>query len=363
MTHEPRRLLVTGGTGFIGANFILRALAARPQWRIVNLDKLTYAADPANLGAIAEDRRYRFIHGDVCDFDLLTGILTGERIDTVIHFAAESHVDRSIAEPAAFVRSNVAGTQTLLEACRSAWTRSQSRGVRFHHISTDEVFGSLASADPPFSEASAYAPNSPYSASKAAADHFVHAYAHTYGIPAIITNCSNNYGPRQHPEKFIPTVIRKALAGEAIPVYGSGTNVRDWLYVDDHCDALLTALEHAPDGARYCIGGGCEMSNIDLAHRLCSLLDDVRPGEKPHARLIQFVPDRLGHDFRYAIDGAKMRDELGWSPSTRMDDGLRRTVAWYLAQIATAAAPAAEPGSLPRPAAGHSLLAGQTLPA
>ena len=332
--HHVRHVLVTGGAGFIGSNFVLHLRSQRPEVRIVNLDSLTYAADLANLDGLAEGRHYRFVRGDVCDRDLVTALLVAEDIDTVIHFAAESHVDRSIAAPSEFMRTNVLGTQALLAACRSAWQRTHRvvSGVRFHHISTDEVFGSLAADDPPFHEATPYAPNSPYSASKAAADHIVRAYAHTYGLPVVITNCSNNYGPRQHAEKFIPTVIRKALAGEAIPVYGNGLNRRDWLFVDDHCSALLAAVEQAPDSETYCIGGGHETSNLELARRICDRLDEVQPAAAPHRRLIAFVPDRPGHDFRYAIDAAKIRRALGWAPRMSPDEGLRRTIAWYLAR-------------------------------
>jgi dTDP-glucose 4,6-dehydratase len=331
--HHPRNVLVTGGAGFIGSNYILHALEVRPGWRIVNLDKLTYAADPANLASLRDDGNYRFVQGDICDADLVTSLLAAENIDTVVHFAAESHVDRSIADPAAFVRTNVLGTQCLLEACRTVWPATGD--FRFHHISTDEVFGSLSADAPAFCETTPYAPNSPYSASKAAADHLVHAYAHTYGLPTVLTNCSNNYGPRQHAEKFIPTVIRKAVAGEAIPVYGNGANVRDWLFVDDHCDALLLALERGAIGARYCVGGGVELSNIDLAQHLCRLLDEVRPSGAPHDRLITYVADRPGHDFRYAVDAAKIAAELGWTPRARIDDGLRLTIDWYLGPVST----------------------------
>ena len=345
VTHRPRRLLVTGGTGFIGSNFILRTLAARRHWHIANLDKLTYAADLTNLAGLAEDDRYQFVHGDICDSDLVKHLIADERIDTVVHFAAESHVDRSISDPTDFTRTNVLGTQTLLEACRAAWAKRPSGdSARFHHISTDEVFGSLSSTAEPFTERTAYAPNSPYSASKAASDHFVRAYIRTYGLPAVITNCSNNYGPRQHPEKFIPTVIRKAVAGEAIPVYGSGRNIRDWLFVDDHCEALLLVLEGGMTGGRYCIGGDCELSNIELAQRICGLLDELRPDQAPHERLIGFVTDRAGHDFRYAIDSSKMHDEFSWTPRIGLDNGLRRTVEWYLERL-DAAKPTLPPAS------------------
>ncbi|MBV8538842.1 MAG: dTDP-glucose 4,6-dehydratase [Alphaproteobacteria bacterium] len=348
--HHLRNVLVTGGAGFIGANFVLHLRRQRPQVRIVNLDSLTYAADLANLDGLAGDGGYRFVRGDICDRDLVTALLVAENIDTVVHFAAESHVDRSIAAPADFVRSNVLGTQALLAACRSVWQGKHTpvSGVRFHHISTDEVFGSLAAEHPPFDETTPYAPNSPYSASKAAADHLVRAYAHTYGLPVLITHCSNNYGPRQHAEKFIPTVIRKALAGETVPVYGNGLNRRDWLFVDDHCAALLSALERGPHGETYCIGGGYETSNLELARRICDLLDEMRAAAKPHRRLIAFVPDRPGHDFRYAIDATKIRHALGWAPRVSADEGLRRTIAWYLARTpAGVGEPARGPGSDP----------------
>lgn len=350
--HHPHNVLVTGGAGFIGSSFILHLRAMRPEVRIINLDNLTYAANLANLDGVSEDSHYRFVRGDICDRDLVTALLVAEQVDTVVHFAAESHVDRSIVAPADFIRTNVLGTQALLAACRSVWQRKGARaaGARFHHISTDEVFGSLAADDPPFSEATPYAPNSPYSASKAAADHLVRAYAHTYGLPTLITNCSNNYGPRQHAEKFIPTVIRKALAGEAIPVYGNGFNRRDWLFVEDHCAALVSALEQAPDGTTYCVGGGYETSNIDLAHRICGLLDEMHPSGAPHRRLIAFVPDRPGHDFRYAIESGKIGRDLGWSPRTAIDQGLRHTVAWYIARRAASAPAAVRPDAPAIPA-------------
>ena len=333
--HMLRDVLVTGGAGFIGSNFIRHLLAVRPAVRVVNVDKLTYAGDPANLDGLGQDGRYRFVQGDICDRDLLTSLLADARIRTVVHFAAESHVDRSIASPDDFVRTNVLGTQTLLEACRSVWKSDPSGAradVRFHQVSTDEVFGSLSADGAPFSETTAYAPNSPYSASKAAADHLVCAYAHTYGIPTLITHCSNNYGPRQHQEKFIPTIIRTALAGQPIPVYGNGANMRDWLFVDDHCEGLLSALEQAPEGGRYCMGSGGEFSNLDLARRICRLLDEARPQAAPHERLITFVTDRPGHDVRYAIDATRIGAELGWVARTDIDAGLRRTIAWYTAR-------------------------------
>ena len=336
--HILRNVLVTGGAGFIGSNFIRYLLAARPGVRVVNFDKLTYAGDLANLEGVAQDGRYRFVQGDICDRDLLTLLIAAENIESVVHFAAESHVDRSIASPDDFIRTNVQGTQALLDACRSIWKPDVSgrADVRFHQVSTDEVFGSLSTDAAPFNETTAYAPSSPYSASKAAADHLVCAYAHTYGIPTLITHCSNNYGPRQHPEKFIPTILRAALAGQPIPVYGNGANMRDWLFVEDHCAGLLLALECAASGRRYCLGSGREFSNIDLARRICGLLDEARPEAAPHDRMITFVTDRPGHDFRYAIDAGKIGAELGWVPATDIGAGLRRTIAWYMARWTTA---------------------------
>jgi dTDP-glucose 4,6-dehydratase len=336
--HTLRNVLVTGGAGFIGSNFIGYLLSARPRVRVVNFDKLTYAGDLANLEDVPQDGRYRFVQGDICDRDLLTYLLAVENIETVVHFAAESHVDRSIAGPTEFIRTNVQGTQALLDACRSVWKPdiSARADVRFHQVSTDEVFGSLSADAAPFDETTAYAPNSPYSASKAAADHLVCAYAHTYGIPALITHCSNNYGARQHPEKFIPTIIWAALTGQPIPVYGKGANIRDWLFVEDHCQGLLFALESAADGRRYCLGSGQEFSNIGLARRICGLLDEARPEAAPHDRLITFVADRPGHDFRYAINARRIGAELGWVPATDIAAGLRRTIAWYMARWTTA---------------------------
>jgi len=326
-----RRLLVTGGCGFIGVNFVRLLLEQRPQWRVINLDKLTYAGNLASLADVAEHPRHRFVHGDICDADLLDRLFREEAIDLVVHFAAESHVDRSILGPADFITTNVVGTFTLLEAARRHWPDAGER--RFLHISTDEVFGSLGPSGF-FTEETPYDPRSPYSASKASSDHLVRAYHHTYGLPTLITNCSNNYGPCQFPEKLIPLVFRNALAGKPLPVYGDGLNVRDWLYVEDHCLAVLLALEQGSAGQSYNIGGNNEKTNLEVVGLVCDLLDRKAaplPGGKSRRSLITHVRDRLGHDRRYAIDAGKIRRELGWTPATSFEQGIERTVDWYLA--------------------------------
>ena len=321
-------LLVTGGAGFIGSNFVL-ATIARTGEPVVNLDKLTYAGDRRNLAPLEGDARHVFVQGDICDRALVRRLLERHRPRALVHFAAESHVDRSIDGPADFVQTNVVGTFALLEEARAYWAAHPA--FRFLHVSTDEVFGSLGEDDAAFTERSPYAPNSPYSASKAAADHLARAYHHTYGLPVLITNCSNNYGPRQYPEKLIPLTIHNALAGKPLPVYGDGRNVRDWLYVEDHCEALARVLEHGRPGETYNIGGGAEMRNIDLVHQICALLDELHPAPQAgYARLVTFVRDRPGHDRRYAIDCAKMRRELDWQPRESFASGLRKTVRWYL---------------------------------
>ncbi|OVZ59494.1 dTDP-glucose 4,6-dehydratase [Pigmentiphaga sp. NML080357] len=332
VTHRPHRVLVTGGAGFIGANFVSYLLGGDPRVRVVNLDLMTYAADPAILPRFDATGRHVFVRGDVCDAALVGRLLREHDIDTIVHFAAETHVDRSITGPGDFVRTNVDGTFVLLEAARQAWLveRGSADGRRFHHISTDEVYGSLGSGDAPFTEASPYAPNSPYSASKAASDHLVRAYYRTYGLPVVTTHCSNNYGPYQHDEKFIPTIIRNCLGGTPIPVFGSGGNSRDWLYVDDHCRGIDRVLRAGRTGETYNIGGGCELTNIEVAERLCALMDEYHPEGAPHRRLIRFVADRPGHDWRYAINAGKMRDELGWSPREQFEEASRKTVRWYL---------------------------------
>jgi dTDP-glucose 4,6-dehydratase len=326
-------LLVTGGAGFIGCNFVVSTMAQTGE-PIVNLDKLTYAGSLRNVSALQHDSRHAFVRGDICDRALVRSLLERYRPRGIVHFAAESHVDRSIAGPSEFVQTNVVGTFCLLEEARAyhaKLTSTERDGFRFLHISTDEVYGSLGPADPPFTEASAHAPNSPYAASKAAADHMVRAYHHTYGLPTLTTNCSNNYGPFQYPEKLIPVIIRSALAGDPLPVYGDGANVRDWLYVLDHCEALRLVLERGRVGATYNIGGESECANLDLVRKLCTLLDEARPrtGGR-YAELIAFVKDRPGHDRRYAIDISTMRRELGWRPRHSLELGLEHTVRWYL---------------------------------
>jgi dTDP-glucose 4,6-dehydratase len=344
-----RRLLVTGGAGFIGSNFVHYVLRNSPRDRVVVLDALTYAGNLANLASATPDSRFRFVKGDICDRPIVEGLLREERIDTIVHFAAESHVDRSIATPDVFVRTNVIGTHTLLEAARRVWLNDRTVPKhRFHHVSTDEVYGSLGPDDPPFTESTPYAPNSPYSASKAAADHFVRSYAHTYGLSVSISNCSNNYGPFHFPEKLVPLVIVNILEGKIIPLYGDGRNVRDWIHVEDHCRGIDLIL--AEDRARetYNIGGRSEHENIGIIRRLCSLADDLfrdRPelraafpsspassGGKS-ASLIRFVEDRPGHDRRCAIDSGRIERELGFRPAVSLEDGLRRTFQWYLDNV------------------------------
>lgn len=337
MTFEPRVMLVTGGAGFIGANFIRHALAQEPQLRIINLDKLTYAGSLANLTHLPDEHRHHFIQGDITDDKLVRHILQHHHIDTIVHFAAESHVDRSIASPAAFVQTNVVGTFTLLEAARHHWfevERCAPEQCRFHHISTDEVFGSLHENDAPFLETTAYQPRSPYSASKAGSDHLAQAYYHTYGLPVTQSNCSNNYGPYQHTEKFIPTIISACLAKNPIPIYGEGKNIRDWLYVDDHCSALLAIIKHGKSGESYNIGGNNELQNLSLAKMICEQMDVLKPHTAPYSTLLKYVTDRAGHDFRYAIDATKMKKQLNWVPKESMKTGLEKTINFYLQQPA-----------------------------
>ncbi|AMO36339.1 dTDP-glucose 4,6-dehydratase [Thauera humireducens] len=326
-------ILVTGGAGFIGANFVLDWLA-RSDEPILNLDLLTYAGNLETLAALRGDARHVFVQGDICDRALVDRLLAEYRPRAIVHFAAESHVDRSIHGPAAFVRTNVEGTFTLLEAART-YRETLEAGVqaafRFLHISTDEVYGSLGPQDPPFAETKTYEPNSPYSASKAASDHLVRAWHHTYGLPVLTTNCSNNYGPWQFPEKLIPLVIVNALAGKPLPVYGDGLNVRDWLYVTDHCSAIREVLARGTPGETYNVGGWNEKANIDIVRTICTLLDELRPSpEGGYARLISHVTDRPGHDRRYAIDARKIERELGWRPAETFETGIRKTVQWYL---------------------------------
>ena len=326
-------ILVTGGAGFIGSNFVLDWIAAEGT-PVVNLDKLTYAGNPANLASLKGDSRYVFAQGDICDRTLVASLLQKHQPQAIVHFAAESHVDRSIHGPGEFVQTNVVGTFSLLEETRAYWsaldagTREQ---FRFLHVSTDEVYGSLGMDDPAFSETTPYAPNSPYAASKAGSDHLVRAYHHTYGLPTVTTNCSNNYGPLQFPEKLIPLMILNALNGKALPVYGDGKNVRDWLHVSDHCSGIRAALAKGKPGETYNIGGNSEKTNLEVVHAVCTILDELHPSGAPHAKLITYVKDRPGHDQRYAINAEKIRCELGWEPRERFEKGLRRTVEWYLA--------------------------------
>jgi dTDP-glucose 4,6-dehydratase len=323
------RILVTGGAGFIGSAVVRTAV--RAGHHVVNLDALTYAANLANVAPVSNSDRYAFEQADIRDRTALDRIFAVHRPDAVMHLAAESHVDRSIDGPGDFIATNLTGTFNLLEAARGYWTaQGRPEGFRFHHISTDEVYGSLG-PEGLFTEDTPYAPNSPYSASKAGSDHLVRAWHETYGLPTVMTNCSNNYGPYHFPEKLIPVVILNALHGKPIPVYGQGLNVRDWLYVEDHADALLAVVERGAVGRSYNIGGNAEARNIDLVRKLCAILDRKRPGSAPHERLIAFVADRPGHDLRYAIDASRIRDELGWHPSVTLDEGLERTVDWYLA--------------------------------
>jgi dTDP-glucose 4,6-dehydratase len=334
LENQPDTILVTGGDGFIGSNFILQWLASESS-TVINLDKLTYAGNPANLASVAADPKYKFVQGDICDRQMLAEMLLMHRPRAIVHFAAESHVDRSIHGPDDFVRTNVNGTFSLLEEARAYWsamTGDEKSAFRFLHVSTDEVYGSLSATDPAFSESTRYAPNSPYSASKAASDHLVRAYYHTYGMPVLTTNCSNNYGPFQFPEKLIPLVILHALNGKPIPVYGDGLNVRDWLYVADHCEAIRTVLKRGRPGETYNIGGSNEIKNLDVVNTICSVLDELRPTDPvvPHKNLITFVKDRPGHDRRYAMDASKIQSKLGWHPKETFESGMRKTIQWYL---------------------------------
>lgn len=328
-------ILVTGGAGFIGSNFVLDWLAAEAT-PVINLDKLTYAGNLGNLVSVRDDARHVFVRGDICDRELLASLLKKHRPRAIVHFAAESHVDRSIHAPGEFIETNVVGTFSLLEEARAYWSTlgaDERAAFRFLHVSTDEVYGSLGPDDPAFTETTAYTPNSPYAASKAGSDHLVRAYHHTYGLPTVTTNCSNNYGPYQFPEKLIPLVILNACEGKPIPVYGDGRNVRDWLYVGDHCGAIRLALAQGTPGETYNIGGSAERANIDVVTTICDAMDALRPHGAPHRKLIAYVTDRPGHDRRYAVDTARIRRELGWQPTNRFESGLRATVEWYLGNM------------------------------
>jgi dTDP-glucose 4,6-dehydratase len=326
-------ILVTGGAGFIGSNFVLDWLANHDE-PVVTLDALTYAGNRENLASLEGDARHTFVHGDITDRALLDQLLATHRPRAVLHFAAESHVDRSIHGPGAFIKTNVEGTFTLLEAARAHWTplpEAEKAAFRFLHVSTDEVYGSLKPDAPAFTETHPFEPNSPYSASKAASDHLVRAWHHTYGLPVVTTNCSNNYGPLHFPEKLIPLLIVNALAGKPLPVYGDGQQIRDWLYVRDHCSAIRRVLEAGRLGETYNVGGWNEQANLDIVHTVCALLDELQPSnEGPYKRLITFVKDRPGHDRRYAIDARKIERELGWKPAETFATGIRKTVQWYL---------------------------------
>ena len=329
-------VLVTGGAGFIGSNFISLFLSLNPTYNVINMDALTYASDLNNLNELEGNKRYSFIKGSICDADLVDNIFNKFGITSIVHFAAESHVDNSIANPSNFIETNINGTFILLEAAKNNWLdknnlpRKGYEKSRFHHISTDEVYGSLGN-EGYFSENTPYAPNSPYSASKAASDFLVRSYHHTYGLNVVTTNCSNNFGPKQHNEKLIPTIIRKAISDEDIPIYGTGTNVRDWLFVEDHCKAINLIFDKGKTGETYLIGGNNEQTNLDIANKICSLLDDIYPKENgTYKNQITFVTDRLGHDYRYAIDATKLKEELNWIPEQSFDEGLRKTVEWYI---------------------------------
>ena len=331
--NQARSIVITGGAGFIGSNFVHHWCENYPEDRVIVLDALTYAGNLNNLATLKDRKNFRFLQGDICDRALVDELFAGENIDTVAHFAAESHVDRSILGPGAFVQTNVVGTFTLLESFRQHWlSNHQPDNYRFLHVSTDEVYGSLGVDDPAFTETTPYAPNSPYSASKAGSDHLARAYFHTYGMPTIITNCSNNYGSYHFPEKLIPLMCINILLGKPLPVYGDGQNVRDWLYVRDHCQALDTVIHKGKAGETYNIGGNNEVKNIDLVRMLCDLMDELAPDlpVKPARNLITFVKDRPGHDRRYAIDASKIRTELGWQPQETVEGGLRKTIQWYL---------------------------------
>ena len=329
-------ILVTGGAGFIGANFVLDWIGTEAS-PVVNLDKLTYAGNPGNLTSLKDDSRHILEIGDISDRSLVARLLRKYQPEAIVHFAAESHVDRSIHGPAEFVQTNVVGTFSLLEEARVYWSalaKPEKNRFRFLHVSTDEVYGSLGPNDPAFAETTAYAPNSPYAASKAASDHLARAYHHTSGLPVVTTNCSNNYGPLQFPEKLIPLMILNAMQGKPLPVYGDGLNVRDWLYVGDHCAAIRRVLREGRLGETYNIGGNSEKTNLEVVRTICALVDELRPDDAPHSKLISHVKDRPGHDRRYAIDATKIETELGWKPGERFETGLRKTVQWYFEHMA-----------------------------
>ena len=330
-----KNILITGGAGFIGSNFIRTLQKEEPNLEVINLDALTYAGSLENLKNLPDPNRHTFIRGDICNRTLVEEILRSYSVDVVVHFAAESHVDRSILGPEQFIQTNIVGTYNLLEAVKNYWLVEEPSGlddVRFHHISTDEVYGTLEPDEPAFTETTPYAPTSPYSASKASSDHLVRAYGHTYGLPVTITNCSNNYGPYQFPEKLIPLMILNALGGYPLPIYGDGQQIRDWLYVEDHCEAILTVLKKGVPGETYNVGGDNQPPNMTVVKTICEIMDECVPDSEyvPHQELIMFVKDRPGHDRRYAMNIAKIRDELGWNPRFSLETGMVRTIEWYL---------------------------------
>jgi len=328
-------VLITGGAGFIGSNFIPYFLERNPTFQVVNLDKLTYAANTENLSEVIDNERYIFVKGDICERDLVTNLFEKYHFQSVIHFAAESHVDNSIKNPDEFIKTNIFGTFVLLDVAKNYWIENANQpkkgleNARFHHISTDEVYGTLGETGY-FSEKTPYAPNSPYSASKASSDFLVRSYFHTYGTNVVTTNCSNNYGPKQHDEKLIPTIIRKAISGENIPIYGDGKNIRDWLFVLDHCSAIELVFQKGKKGETYTIGGDSEQNNLNIAQKICAILDVIIPKKNSYKEQITFVTDRLGHDFRYAIDASKIKRELGWEATENFETGIKNTIKWYL---------------------------------
>lgn len=331
-SYQPRSVLITGGAGFIGANFIHYLLANDAKVKIINLDLLTYAGSLENLIHLPDSSRYTFVHGDICDRQLISELLHDQVIDTIVHFAAESHVDRSILSPEQFIQTNVVGTFSLLEAARQYWVQEKhwnDTQCRFHHISTDEVYGSLLRDEPAFTECSPYAPNSPYSASKAASDHIARSYFQTYHLPLTISHCSNNYGPRQHPEKFIPTIIRQCRDWQPIPIYGDGTHIRDWLYVEDHCIGIDLILRHGKIGETYDLGANQEMNNLCVAQYICDVMNKHFPRKRSYRRLIEHVPDRPGHDWRYALSAFKMTEQLHWKPRESFENGIQKTIKFY----------------------------------
>lgn len=326
--------LVTGGAGFIGANFVRHILNNEPAIRIINLDALTYSGSLENLKNLPNEDRHIFVHGNICDRELVNDLLSRYEINKVVHFAAESHVDRSITNPDQFIQSNIVGTFTLLDCAKNYWneTLHRSESFRFHHISTDEVYGSLSKDDPAWTEETPYDPNSPYSASKASSDHLVRSYGHTFGLPYTMTNCSNNYGPYQFPEKLIPLMILNAMSGKSLPVYGDGQQIRDWVHVEDHCEAVALVVKKAAPGSTYNVGGDNQTANLTIVQTICQLLDELAPraNSEPHEKLIQYVTDRPGHDRRYAMNISKITRELGWYPKRKLNEGLRDTVSWYI---------------------------------